>query len=679
MKINDYWNGWRIAEHLGEGTFGTVYRIEKTEYGHVYNSALKVIQIPRSQAEVKTVQNEGMDDKSMTLYFNSMVENISSELALMSKLRGHSNIVSYEDHEVVKHEDSFGWDIFIKMELLTPLYDHINKSTVTLRDVVQIGIDICKALELCSKYNIIHRDIKPENIFYSEHGDYKLGDFGIARELEKTMSGLSRTGTPSYMAPEVYKGLPYNSTVDTYSLGVVLYRILNSNRNPFLPNYPTEITYEDRQTANIKRISGDEFPSPVNADDKLSKIILRACDYDPKKRFASAEEMRKALEEYDCSEHGNVVLLPLKESKPVSERTFDDISADNNDETAILSELNQHNGQQSKLNESQNDDQLPIEIISDKPVLFKRYRKTAVAGIIGVLILVAFGGFRFFHHTVPKVVGLHSDAAELSIKHAGLKYNEEDRVFADSVARGIVLSQSKKANQQVRRGTVIDVIVSKGLPIKLPDITGKDKVKATDILEEKQLVLKVEKSEYSDTVKKGRIISQNPAAGTECEQTQIITVVLSKGIKLVEVPNVVGLTQEDAEKSLGKAGLKIETEYINSASSPGIVIAQAEDAGSKVEKNSTVLISISTTQSTYKSTPSKRKSKSSSSGGASTTEDAETSDEAVSGSGESVYYDDSDKSVEQPDNRYVNSGNQSDSSASNSRSRDAGGSENSDE
>ena len=88
-----------------------------------------------------------------------------------------------------------------------------------------MGVDICKALELYQKYNIIHRDIKPENIFVSDNGDFKLGDFGIARTIEKTMSDLSKKGTYNYMAPEVYQGGEYGFSVDLYSLGIVLYRI----------------------------------------------------------------------------------------------------------------------------------------------------------------------------------------------------------------------------------------------------------------------------------------------------------------------------------------------------------------------------------------------------------------------------------------------------------------------
>ena len=261
-ELSHVWKGWTIEDLIGEGSFGKVYRIVREEFGHTYEAALKVITIPQNQSEVKSVLNEGMDEDSVTAYFHGVVEEIVEEFVLMSKLKGNSTIVSYEDHAVVPHKDQIGWNIYIRMELLTPLFDYIRGKELSVREVIQMGIDMCKALEICQKFNIIHRDIKPENMFVSQLGTFKLGDFGIARQMEKTSSGLSKKGTYSYMAPEVYKGERYNSTVDIYSLGTVLYRFLNNNRTPFLPPYPETIRYADKERANIMRMSGAVMPPP---------------------------------------------------------------------------------------------------------------------------------------------------------------------------------------------------------------------------------------------------------------------------------------------------------------------------------------------------------------------------------------------------------------------------------
>ena len=221
------WPGWENVRLLGAGSFGKVYEIQRQESGETYKAALKIITIPQNRADVVSAYNDGMDDKSVTAYFHSYVEEITKEFALMSKLKGYTNIVSYEDHMVVEHENEIGWDILIRMELLTPLQEYGLTHQLTEEDVIKLGCDICRALELCEKKKIIHRDIKPENFFVNDNGDFKLGDFGIARTIERTMASLSKKGTYTYMAPEVYRGEKYGRTADIYSLATVLYRYLN--------------------------------------------------------------------------------------------------------------------------------------------------------------------------------------------------------------------------------------------------------------------------------------------------------------------------------------------------------------------------------------------------------------------------------------------------------------------
>ena len=295
-KYEPIFGEWSIVREIGEGSFGKVFEIERRDFGYTYKAALKAITIPQSQSEVKSVLADGMDEQSATSYFRGFVEEMVAEFVLMSKLKGHSNIVSYEDHRVVEHTEGIGWDILIRMELLTPLLDHVSKNPLSRGDVIKLGIDICKALEVCRKNNIIHRDIKPENIFYSDIGDFKLGDFGIAKTVEKTTGGLSKKGTYTYMAPEVYKGEAYGASVDIYSLGIVLYRFMNNNRTPFLPPYPTPIKYADRESAMARRIKGEPLPAPANADEALSRVILKACAYSPKDRYLSPSDMRRDLE-----------------------------------------------------------------------------------------------------------------------------------------------------------------------------------------------------------------------------------------------------------------------------------------------------------------------------------------------------------------------------------------------
>ena len=301
---------WKICRELGQGSYGTVYEIQREDFGGVYKAALKVITVPQSRTELQSVLDEGMTPPQAKQYFYSVVEDIGRECAIMSRLKGTGNIVSYEDHAVLRHPDGIGWDILIRMELLHPLLPYVYEHPMARRDIIRLGIDICKALELCQRYNIIHRDIKPENIFISDNGDYKLGDFGIARTIERTSSGLSKKGTYSYMAPEVYAGREYGFSVDTYSLGLVLYRMLNKNRGPFLPQPPEAITFSSREQALARRMSGEPLPRPFYGEGRLGEIVLKACAFDPKDRYSSPQQLRQELEAILYTQTDAAVIYP---------------------------------------------------------------------------------------------------------------------------------------------------------------------------------------------------------------------------------------------------------------------------------------------------------------------------------------------------------------------------------
>ena len=303
-------DGWNITRLLGEGSYGKVFEIERSEFGQTYRAALKVITVPQSSAEVRSVISEGMSVSQAEAYFHGIVEELMHEFSIMFKLKGTANVVSCEDLRVLEHPDGIGWDILIRMELLHPLLPYVYQHPMARRDIIRLGIDICKALELCQRYNIIHRDIKPENIFISDNRDYKLGDFGIARTIERTTSGLSKKGTYSYMAPEVYAGREYGFSVDTYSLGLVLYRMLNKNRGPFLPQPPEAITFSSREQALARRMSGEPLPRPFYGEGRLGEIVLKACAFDPKERYSSPQQLRQELEAILYTQTDAAVIYP---------------------------------------------------------------------------------------------------------------------------------------------------------------------------------------------------------------------------------------------------------------------------------------------------------------------------------------------------------------------------------
>lgn len=294
------WGEWRTIRVLGQGSYGKVYLAEKVELGKHYYSAIKYIGIPNDENQTKELYSEGLvtDDATLNNYYEQVLHSLMAEISINYELKGNSNIVSYEEHKVIPRESEPGYDIFIKMELLTSLPDYISSQALTVADVVRLGCDMCTALTVLQQKKIIHRDIKPANIFIHSSGHFKLGDFGVARTMEKTVNSMSVKGTFAFMAPEVARGGEGDFRVDIYSLGLVLYRLLNGNRSPFLPPPPAVISYDDNNLAQRRRMQGEPLPAPAMADPSLAAIVLRACAYQPQDRYQDAKEMYEALQRY---------------------------------------------------------------------------------------------------------------------------------------------------------------------------------------------------------------------------------------------------------------------------------------------------------------------------------------------------------------------------------------------
>ena len=318
-RYEPFFGAWHIKRYIGAGSYGKVFEIERRdEFDTVFTGALKAITIPSSPDELEEILSDGMDRDGASTYFRDYVKDLNREIALMSKLKGHSNIVSYEDHAIHAHEDGIGWDILIRMELLTPITGYLKQNkSFTRREIIRLGIDLCRALEVCQRYNIIHRDIKPANIFISETEDFKLGDFGVARIASASTGASTRAGTVNYMAPEVFKGEKYTSNVDIYSLGLVMYQLLNANRMPLYPPYPQPMSPAQRERAQAQRLSGAALPPPANADGRLAEIVLKACAPDPAQRYDSPAVMRQALEAILYTEGEARVIYPGGDAVPV--------------------------------------------------------------------------------------------------------------------------------------------------------------------------------------------------------------------------------------------------------------------------------------------------------------------------------------------------------------------------
>lgn len=573
-KITFFDEKWVAEELIGEGSFGKVYKAKKEEFGLASYSAIKTIKIPQHKSEIEELKNEGLSNEEIREYFQNFVKKWLDEIKLMQNLKSCVNVVNVEDYEVIESPNSISWNINIRMELLQSIESYFANKKVTNKDIIKLGINISRALEHCKKANIIHRDIKPDNIFINDIGEYKLGDFGIARNLEKTTSGLSKKGTYTYMAPEVYKGEKYNATIDIYSLGILMYRFFNYNRIPFLPPYPQKINFEDREESILKRMNGEDIIPPFNATKEETEIILKTIEFNPKKRYDNPSTLRKDLEklydnvderilfenkdgklkEIDVEKTEIIKQNEIKESENI-DKTVSIFSSDskrdkaakneNLDKTvSIYSEKKDDKSFEDNLDRTvsiygkriENDVVEKKENIG-KPVKPKKKINRAlviVANIFLLVIISTLSGYFYFKSSyvkVPDVEGmLSSEAIELLKDNNIVEDIVEEKVDDDNI--GKVISQEKK-NVYVKKESIIKLTIGvSDDEVMMVNLVGLNVEEAKAKLSELQLVASVNE-DFSDAVETGKVISQNVEENKEITKGSVVEILVSKGKKVV--------------------------------------------------------------------------------------------------------------------------------------------------
>ena len=297
IELPTSWKEWEITEMIGAGAYGTVYKAEKRVEGEEPQlAAIKIIKIPAGDAEMAALASEYPSIDARIEYCDNLVQGMLSEIHAMEVLKDNPHCVTLEDYYVDHEEGSLTWTIYIRMDLLQPLSEYMVVHELDEKELIKLGTDICRALETCQEHKILHRDIKPENIMIDRSGNFKLGDFGVAKDIGALAGSLSVRGTFTYMAPEVYHGNDYDILADEYSLGIVLYRLFNNNRDPFTDPDTPVVYFKDRETALKRRMRGEKLPAPINAPEELAQVIAKACAYNPDDRYQTIKEFREALE-----------------------------------------------------------------------------------------------------------------------------------------------------------------------------------------------------------------------------------------------------------------------------------------------------------------------------------------------------------------------------------------------
>ena len=313
-KIILPWPDWKIEKYLGSGAYGKVYEIEKNVSGVQEKAALKIVSRPRYESEIDDYYNDGYDQESIIASYENEIRNYVQEYRLVKELQEQSNIVTCDDIAVVPHENGVGGDIFIRMELLTSLPRLLKERSLSEQEIIKLGKDISHALVLCEQKNIIHRNIKPYNVMISKFGDYKLGDFGVSklRNEEIYMAAARMPRMPDFEAPEVIRLEKYGYTADIYSLGILLYWLLNNQRMPFIGADEPITPRKKVEAILLRRYRGERIPAPKNGSEKLKQIVLKACEFRPEDRYASAQGLYDALEKLGNDRSIPEPEIPLK-------------------------------------------------------------------------------------------------------------------------------------------------------------------------------------------------------------------------------------------------------------------------------------------------------------------------------------------------------------------------------
>ena len=533
MSLRPFGPDWVMKEKIGSGTYGVVYRAEKNTMGNIYERAIKYISVPPKDIDPYQFITNGQasDEESIKALYQDCIKQFITEIDICENLKD-AFIVMYEDHEILPKADGEGYDIFIKMELLEPLEQFMASKKWTEKEVLQLGIDICSALEVLEVKRIIHRDIKPANIFVSDNGKrtiYKLGDFGEAKILSGIVNFMTQRGSYPYMSPEIFRRDP-NADIraDIYSLGMVMYRFLNNNRGPFVDPYSRIISSEENTEADTRRLNGEEFnASPCNCSIKeLSEAILRACKGNPNQRWRTPTEFKNALISIQ-----EALIVQEKDKTIRADKLYRESSSVDSSNThySPLGKATEYNMQSSSEQSTQNRTYNPNNPERPKKSLL------ILAAVLGVSLILAVGvfvGIKIINPTLNQ----NSDSNSSSVSETD-KSNKESL----SADRETIPSTSDVSSENSQLYT------SESVSIAAESFNAVNKVRVVSYInmsfdeaktqiEQTGLVVGQPDYVYSSDIEAGNVVKQSITAGSEIEEKTSIKLTISRGPNFSSLP-----------------------------------------------------------------------------------------------------------------------------------------------
>ena len=544
---------YEITQLLGEGGMSYVYKaIDK--------------QLQRTVA-IKTLKPNYVEQEKF-------VERFKREAQTAANLN-HPNIVQIFDWGI--GDEPFFVMEYIEGNTLTSII--ANKRTISMNDILFIGAQVSSGLQAAHSKGLVHRDIKPGNIMITPEGKVKVTDFGIV-SLQNEESDITKTGsilgTASYISPEQAQGKPVSKESDLYSLGTVLYELI-TGRPPFEGDTPIA-TATKHITDKPEKLSTYRADIPKGIENAVLKLLHKY----PKDRFKNAEDLRAVLLQQKTQLQAiqtqeNLVDLTSPKIKYrftlpaliislsivvgtiwTLTRIFDGLPVDGG--TQIVVEVPDLTGssQTEALNDLQSlgfkvgiENSAHPDVPEGSVIRTQPPANTSTNPDTLVTIIVSVGPEAY---PIPYVVDLETERAIYVIEESGFTIGQKIEVNDDNVPIGFVISQNPMAGKKMGPGSTVDLVISSGPSlIELGDLSRKSVEDATQILETLGLTFET-LEEYSEDIEEGLVAGTLPEAGEIITPDDVVTIIVSLGIK-IEVPEVEGLTYQDAIDKLEEAGL----------------------------------------------------------------------------------------------------------------------------
>ncbi|MEO8092219.1 MAG: Stk1 family PASTA domain-containing Ser/Thr kinase [bacterium] len=453
----------------------------------------------------------------------------------------------------------------------------------SLKDLIERGLSVGEAVEITRQIlagarfaherGIVHRDLKPGNVMVDAEGRARVTDFGIARagasEITQTGSVL---GTAHYLSPEQAQGLDVTSSSDLYSVGVILYEAL-TGRVPF--------DGDSAVTIALKQVSEQPRPpSELNSSvtPALDAVVLRALAKDPANRFASADEFSRALDAAEADPSGGSLgdtasYAAVAAAGAAGAGAAIAAGADPAEAAMASEQEAAHEG--------------------DDGGWMTRRR----ALVIGAILLL-LGGVAAFALTrpdtvgVPNVTGKTRAEAHRILQAKGFEVNSEARPFCTEA--GLVVEQSPRDGENADQGSTVTITISTGQKVTVPKVAGLPLAQARTKIDGARLELKGLREKFSSQAKPGQAVGSVPPRGTSVDCGSPVTLLVSKGTNVIELPDVIGQQEVDAKAELERLGFIVDVDERDADQPEGEVIGQDPGPGSRLKKGSTVSIIVST-------------------------------------------------------------------------------------